>query len=166
MVEPWKRVLQEHGSAIVKYADEGNVFLNHLIDHLFSKRCIQQDHKQLVKREPIVRTRISMLLDFVSSEGRNAFDELCNAIEEFKPEMEELANRLRASLRKQKMVSGTLQFDRLVVSHQCRRRIRYTRFLIVKCLRFSKIIFEATKIQYVEYTYLLINRTNQLLVLI
>jgi len=121
MEEPWKEVLREHGNDIVKSADEGDVFLNHLIDHLFSKRCIQNDHKQLVKREQTIRARIIMLLDFVSSEGRKAFDELCNAIEEFNyPGMGELVNTLRASLREKKMVSGMLQIDRLVISHKCR----------------------------------------------
>jgi len=109
MDEPSKQVLREHRDAIAKSADPDDVFLNHLIDHLFSKRCIQNDHKQLVKRERTIRARISMLLDFVSTEGRQAFDELCNAIKEFNnPGMKELANTLRASLREKNMVSGKL----------------------------------------------------------
>ena len=98
MDEPWKEVLMEHHDAIVKCADPHDVILDHLLDHLRSKRCIQHDHSQLVKREPLLRARVGKLLDFVSSEGCKAFDELCNALEEFgTDDKKQLADTLRQS---------------------------------------------------------------------
>jgi len=120
MEEPWKEVLLEYRHAIVNSADPHDVFLNYLIDHLLSKRCIQHDHSQLVKHERFPRARVGKLLDFVSSEGSQAFDELCNALEEFGTEYKkQLANTLRRSFGERNIVSGrpSYHFDKLDVFH-------------------------------------------------
>jgi len=94
--EAWKQVLIEHREAIVQSADRDDVVLDYVLDHLISKRCIQVDHYELVKREPKLRSRINKLLHFISSEGRNTFDELCNAFENFgTDDKRQLANSLR-----------------------------------------------------------------------
>jgi len=100
MDEPWKEVLLDKRDAILSSADPYNVVLNRLIDHLNSRRCIQQDQIDLIKNEtltPVSRDRFIKLLDFVSSEGITAFNELCNAFEAFGTEDK---SQLAATLRK------------------------------------------------------------------
>src|SRR5664279_2939450 len=95
----YQEVLLEYRKDIVIKADPDDVFLGRLLDHLMSKRCIQVDQKERIKREIISKERCGKLLDFVSSEGHTAFLELCNALDEFGTNhSEQLADKMRKSL--------------------------------------------------------------------
>lgn len=95
----WKDALQEHYEDIVKSADHDDVFLDNMLDHMLSKRCIQSEQKELIKSEKSSCKRCRKFLDFLQSEDRSAFDELCNALETFGTESKtHLANLLKKSL--------------------------------------------------------------------
>jgi RNA-splicing ligase RtcB len=98
---PWQQVLREHRVRIIQAADLHDTLLNALLDHLFSKKCIQQDQRELIKKKEISRDRMSTLLDILSSEGQSAFNEFCTALENFGTEEKKLlASTLRKSFTK------------------------------------------------------------------
>ena len=67
------------------------------MDHLLSKRCIQRDQMELVKKADVSRKRVGKLLDFIGNQDRTAFDELCNALEKIDLDH---CTKLAVSLRK------------------------------------------------------------------
>ena len=95
----WQKVLKEKRSSILDKADAGNVFLNKLLDHLLSKHCLQMHQQQKVLTERGSIDCCRKLLDFIYSADQKAFDELCNAIENFGTrDTKNLADMLRCSL--------------------------------------------------------------------
>lgn len=102
-------MLRENRVTILQSADSHDIVLNRLLDHLLSKNCIQQDQKELIKRKEVSKDRMGTLLDFLSSEGRIAFDELCTAFENFgTQDKKDLASTLRLSIsQKQQNKMGT-----------------------------------------------------------
>jgi hypothetical protein len=92
----WQQVLREQRVTILQSADGHDLFLDRLLDYLLSKGCIQPDQKELVKRKEVSKERMGTLLDFLSTEGPTAFDELCTAIENYGTvDKKNLANSLR-----------------------------------------------------------------------
>jgi len=76
-------VLSQHRDWILRSVDDDSVFLNHLLDHLMTKGYIQSDQVRFIKSEPVPQSRIGILLDLVLSEGNQAFNEFCKAVEVF-----------------------------------------------------------------------------------
>jgi hypothetical protein len=100
MDQLYRDVLLEHREAIIKSADPHDVLLKRLIDHLRSKKCLNEDQEQIIRSKIVSRDRIVCLLHFLSTEGQGAFEELCNSLEAFgTADKEELADLLRTSLR-------------------------------------------------------------------
>jgi len=105
--ESWREVLKELKETIVQSADRDDVFLDRILDHLISTRCITEDQCEVVKRERYARSRINKLLQFISSEGHNAFNELCNALENLGTDDKKLlASRLRQAQQEKNTISG------------------------------------------------------------
>ena len=73
-------ILLEYRTHIKDCADGGNVFLNHTVDHLLSKKCITLDHKHYVDAAGGPRERVGRMLELVSKGGRFAFNTLCQAL--------------------------------------------------------------------------------------
>jgi Caspase recruitment domain len=100
MDQLWKEVLLENRESVIESADSTDVLLSRLLDHLFSKRCIQRDQKEEIEKRQFSRTRMGALIDFLLTENKTAFDELCNALESFGNDAKlQLAQRLRQSLK-------------------------------------------------------------------
>jgi Caspase recruitment domain len=96
----YSEVLLEQRQAIVKSADPNDVLLNHLLNHLRSKRCLILSQEERIRSNVVSSDRIGCLLDFLSSEGQKAFDELCNALEDFGTEdKQKLSESLRQCFR-------------------------------------------------------------------
>jgi len=79
----WEKSLLLHRERILKSADADDVLLNRLLDHLLGALCLQHEQKEIIKRKDTARERCGKLLDFVHTEGKGAFDELCKALENF-----------------------------------------------------------------------------------
>jgi Caspase recruitment domain len=100
MDQLWENSLLENRESILRSADSADVLLNHLLDHLFSEGCIQRDQKEKIKKHQLSRNRMGALIDFLLTENKTAFDELCNALESFGNDAkQQLARILRQSLR-------------------------------------------------------------------
>jgi len=82
-LETWDPSLVSHRERSIKSADADNVLLNHLLDNLISAGCLQHEQTEIIKSERTARTRCAKLLDFVHSEGKRAFDKLCDALQNF-----------------------------------------------------------------------------------
>jgi len=102
MSHSWRKVLSENRKDILQAADEHNVFLGRLLDRMISTQCIQREQKELIMNGTTARDRLSKLLDIVDTEGRTAFDELCNGLEEFGTE-----HQTRLAEHPQQSVAGT-----------------------------------------------------------
>jgi len=112
----WREVLVEHRLALMEKADENDVLLNRLLDHLLAKRCLQSDHKQLIKGQALSRNRCGMLLDYIQFEGASAFDELCHALEAFgTDDKEQLACSLKQALIAKQEIMGRHYTGNIVI---------------------------------------------------
>lgn len=92
-------VLREKRESIVSSADPHRVLLGRLLDHLTMKRSINEDHIEHIHSGITSRDRFGRLLDFVSAEGRTAFNDLCDAFRGFNTHgKSELADELQSAL--------------------------------------------------------------------
>jgi Caspase recruitment domain len=97
-------VLLDYRTAMINAADQNNVLLNHLLNHLRSKRFLNVTQEEHVLSKTAACDRMSSLLDFLSSEGQKAFEELCKALADFGTEdKEELAASMLQSLREKQV---------------------------------------------------------------
>jgi len=80
---PWKDVLRDYRVYIVSSVEGDIVLLRRLLDYLQSKRCINLEQVETINAVETSRARFNKLIDFVSSGGGTAFDELCNGLREF-----------------------------------------------------------------------------------
>ncbi len=98
-----KEVLSEYQDVILESADRDDVFLDHLLDRLIPRHCIQTQQREVIKRQTVARSRCSKLLEFLQLGGPRAFDELCNALESFGIEHKnDLATLMRQSLKQRR----------------------------------------------------------------
>jgi hypothetical protein len=99
----YRDALLEQSEAIIESADSHDILLNHLISSLRSKNYLNEAQEQTVRSKNESRDRIFCLIQFLSTEGQKAFEELCNSLEAFGTDgKKELANLLRMSLRKKR----------------------------------------------------------------
>jgi len=103
--ELWKKSFQSHRKRIINSADADDVLLNRLLDHLLGVFCLQPDQKEVIKSQRTARERCGKLLDFVRTEGKGAFDELCNALEDFGTrDKKDLADSMRKEAGKKRAI--------------------------------------------------------------
>jgi len=97
-----RKVIRLHHPDLKNLCDSFHVFTNRITDSLYSNACIQLDQKHKIESEQLPHERLKVLLDIVSSEGRPAFDKLCNALELFGTEEKtNMAELLRTSMEEQ-----------------------------------------------------------------
>lgn len=120
MDELCHEVLLANRQNIIRSADPNDVFLNRFLDHLLSTQCLQRDQMELVKRETVSRGRCGKLLDFVSSEGCQAFLELCNALDDFGTvNSKAIAVSMRTSLEANKQFEKMKEIKRMKAIVMC-----------------------------------------------
>ena len=108
-----KRVLLDHTELLVQSADYHDVFLDNLLDYLTAAGYVHKDQIQIIKRPPLSKTRICILIHFISTEGQRAFDELCNALSQFGTgDLRALASSLRLALEKKRhsLIADTSEY--------------------------------------------------------
>lgn len=96
----WKEALREHHDSVVS-AIRDEVIMQRLLDHLYSNKCIEDEHKELVRNEKTSRARANCLLDILKTQTEKVFHELCNALDNITIDAHQtLAQSLRQSLNK------------------------------------------------------------------
>ena len=86
---------------ILEHANENDVFLDAILDHLMSRQkpIISDVQKQDIKAQPIGTQRFRRLLDYLRKGGLTEFIELCNGMEKFNTNSShELSTELLTSL--------------------------------------------------------------------